>query len=256
MKRIDSMKDPLFQQARFCRSKQGQESTQRIPIEEALIFDALRSEQAPISLILVSDLNWWKAYGGEEFGGFPHAYQISQGLMRKLYPQGRLPAAMALAEIETQKLKDLGFKRRLVVLEDIQDAGNFGCIVRTAEALAYEAVVVLSKELTHMFSRNAVRSSMGSFFRIPLCKSDHQELLSYLRENEVNLVCTSPHAKTLLDDFDPRGKALAVAFGNESAGASEQLQHMAHHNLSVPMQGSIESMNVAVASGIFLYALR
>lgn len=143
-------------------------------------------------------------------------------------------------------------KDRILVLEDIQDPGNLGTIVRTAEAAGIEAVI-MSSGTVDIFSPKVVRSTMGSLLRVPFTYSrDILETVKSLRESGHTVYAA--HLKGASDmrktPFDPRR---AIIIGNEGRGISEPVALLADKRVFIPMQGEVESLNAAVAAAILMY---
>lgn len=142
---------------------------------------------------------------------------------------------------------------RLLVLDGIQDPGNVGTILRTAEAFGVSSTVALAGTVD-LWNPKVVRSAMGAIFRQHAFASSREDLLAYCRAKQVKLLATSAAGEVLEPGFGAQER-LAIVVGNEGSGVSDALIQAADRNVSIPIRG-IESLNVAVATGIILYALR
>lgn len=141
----------------------------------------------------------------------------------------------------------------LVVIDAIQDPGNLGTIVRTADAAGADAVVILPGTCD-AFMPKAVRATAGSIFTIPLVYTEADVLLKWLRTQRVKLVITAPEGG--LSVFEaPLTGALAVTFGNEAHGVSRKLRDAADIALKIPIYGRAESLNVATSAAVCLYEI-
>jgi len=129
-------------------------------------------------------------------------------------PQG----IVATVEVKTRKLNDImpGSTPLLVVLDRIQDPGNLGSIIRTADAAGADAVILLCGTCDPYMGK-VVRASAGSIFNVPVIRTDAAVLLSFLSDSGIRLACSSLDATASLYETDLRGP-LAVVFGNEGAG--------------------------------------
>ena len=139
--------------------------------------------------------------------------------------------------------------RFCLLLEDIQDPGNLGSILRSAAAAGCDAVF-LSKGCTDAWSPKVLRAGMGGHFVLSIHES--ADLLAVAAACEGKLLAGSLTAKTSLYDCDLRGK-LAFAVGNEGAGLSEKLLALSSQKISIPMPGKVESLNVAAAAAVCLF---
>ena len=165
-------------------------------------------------------------------------------------PQGIL----AIAEVPHRSLAALEIPpfARLLVLDAIQDPGNVGTIVRTAAALGATATVALPGTVD-LWNAKVVRSSMGALFHHPAIYCTAVELETFLRETGTELWATDAGGE-MLGEIRPPGR-LAIALGNEGNGLSSFIAGAASRTVGIPIAPGIESLNVAVSAGIFLYEL-
>ena len=166
-------------------------------------------------------------------------------------PQG----VLAIAEVPRRDLNTLDVPSvcRVLVLDGIQDPGNVGTILRTAAALGATATVALPGTVD-LWNPKVIRSSMGAQFHHPALHASLEDSLAFLIRNSIQLWAADVNGGPL-----DRGSApakLAIALGNEGAGISSSLREKAQLTVSLPISGSVESLNVAVAAGILLYELR
>ena len=167
-------------------------------------------------------------------------------------PQGVL--AIAKAPSATLSALDLpNGPLRLLVLDGVQDPGNAGTLVRTGAALGVHAVIALPGT-ADLWSAKSIRSAVGAHFRRPVLHGDIAELQSLLAESRIELWATAGVGAPI--DASPAPERLAVAVGNEGAGVSDAIRELAARSVALPMSSGVESLNVAVAAGIALYALR
>jgi tRNA G18 (ribose-2'-O)-methylase SpoU len=148
--------------------------------------------------------------------------------------------------------------RRLVILEDIIDHTNVGAIFRSVAGLGADAVIV-SPSCADPLYRRSVRVSMGTVLQTPWTRAPYWDsALECLRHNDVSIVALalSPHAQSL-DAFALRApEKLALVLGTEGAGLTPQTLAAADHVVSIPMYRGVDSLNVAAASAVALWALR
>lgn len=171
-------------------------------------------------------------------------------------PQGIL----AIAEIPKHDWGALRIDEpfRVVVLDAVQDPGNVGTIVRTAAALGAAAIVSLPGTVD-LWNAKVVRSSMGALFHHPTFACTWEELASFRSRYAISLWGADAAGEPLsalarAEEAVPR--RLAVAVGNEGSGLGAQTRHGADKLISVEIASTVESLNVAVATGILLYELR
>ena len=166
-------------------------------------------------------------------------------------PQG----VLAIAEIPDRHLADLELapRARLVVLDAVQDPGNVGTILRTSAALGASAVVAMPGTVD-LWNAKVVRSAMGALFHSRAFMSTWAELDTFRTSNAVALWGAEADG-TPLERLQPPDR-LAVVVGNEGAGLSGEARERIGQFVSIPIRSTVESLNVAVATGIILYQLR
>ena len=166
-------------------------------------------------------------------------------------PQG----VLAIGEIPDARLADLALpeRARLIVLDAVQDPGNVGTILRTAAALDASAVVAMPGTVD-LWNAKVVRSAMGALFHSPAFMSTWDELDTFLGRHAMPLWGAESDG-TPLDRLRAPDR-LALMVGNEGAGLSGEGRERVGQYVSIPIGSVVESLNVAVATGILLYQLR
>ena len=139
-----------------------------------------------------------------------------------------------------------------VVLDRLQDPGNIGTILRTADAAGFDLAVFM-KGTADPFSPKVVRSATGSLFRLPMVfVEDAEELTELVHSAGKRLIATAMDAEKAYYDCDLE-KDAAIIIGNEGNGISPELMMRADEKIMIPMAGNTESLNAAVAAGILMY---
>jgi TrmH family RNA methyltransferase len=139
----------------------------------------------------------------------------------------------------------------VLVLDAVQDPGNFGALVRSAEALGAAAVVALPGTVDP-WNPKSVRAAAGSSFRLPIVPLSWSEALAGFREVGFSIVGADSTGRSVRE---VRGERIALVLGNEGAGLSQQVLEVVDELAAVPLRGRAESLNVAAAAAILLYEL-
>lgn len=148
--------------------------------------------------------------------------------------------------------ENLSDRTALLVLDELQDAFNFGACLRCAEVFGMEAVLVGHRNQCGVTSQ-VVRSSAGAVHHLPVARTDNlAAALGELREAGLTIVAASEKAESALPEVDLRGP-VAIVIGNEGAGISEAVLAACTHQVRIPQRGRVSSLNAAVATGIVLY---
>ena len=166
-------------------------------------------------------------------------------------PQGIL----AIGEVPSRRLDtaQLDDGSRVLVLDAIQDPGNTGTILRTAAALGVAQVVALPGTVD-LWNARVVRGAMGAHFHFPALSATWAELDAHFARYEVRLWAADAAGESV-DAVTPPSR-LALIIGNEGAGLSAETRNRVERTVGLPIAPDVESLNVAVATGILLYALR
>ncbi|MCD1259909.1 RNA methyltransferase [Paenibacillus athensensis] len=138
-----------------------------------------------------------------------------------------------------------------IVLDGVQDPGNLGTIIRSADAVGAGAVI-LGRGTVDVLNPKALRSTMGSVFHLPIVEADLAALLPQARERGVRVVTTSLAAQRSCYEADLTA-ATWLLLGNEAKGVSDAVAALADERVIIPMQGQAESLNVAMAATVLLF---
>ncbi len=162
-------------------------------------------------------------------------------------PQGLL-AIMS----KEQYRKEINYKEDIIViLDNVQDPGNIGTILRTIDSIGLTQVIT-SKNSGDVYNPKVVRSTMGAILRVNVIESPNLlETLKELKKHKFEIVATSLQTQNTIYDIDYKKKAIII--GNEANGVSKEVLELADKKVKIPMLGKTESLNAAVATGIITY---
>lgn len=158
----------------------------------------------------------------------------------------------SLEEILQQGKREGGQETFLLVLENIQDPGNLGTLFRTGEGAGVDGII-MSRQTADIYNPKAVRSTMGSIYRIPFVYAENfGETIGLLRKKGISVYAAHLAGGKFYDEFDYTHKT-AFLIGNEANGLEEETVRLADNCIKIPMQGKLESLNAAVASAVLMY---
>ncbi len=175
--------------------------------------------------------------------------EVFRSLSDTVTPQG----VLAVVKQPSWTLEQLSFENgcRLLLLDDIQDPGNLGTILRTAEAAGVD-MVIMSEGCADIFNPKVIRSTMGSIFRLPFVTDDLVSVIEMLKTEGVTV-----YGAALEGSSDYRkvefSEKTAIVIGNEGNGISGNVLNAVNEKIRIPMKGQIESLNAAVSAAILLY---
>ena len=149
-------------------------------------------------------------------------------------------------ELEIDYTQDI-----IVALDDIQDPGNLGTILRTVDSIGLNQILV-SKGTTDSYNPKVVRSTMGAIFRVKIIECENlEQTLKEVKKHKFQILVTSLQTENSIYDIKYNKKAIVI--GNEANGVEQTIQKMADIKVKIPMLGKTESLNASVATGIVLY---
>jgi TrmH family RNA methyltransferase len=143
----------------------------------------------------------------------------------------------------------------IIVLDKIQDPGNLGTIIRAADAAGFKDII-LTKGSVDCYNEKCVRSSMGSIFNMNIVYMEELQLIQFLKEKKYKFLVTALENNSIEYTDITLSEKNAIIFGSEGNGVSDNFLKVADETVIIPIYGSAESLNVAMASGIILYKVR
>ena len=181
-------------------------------------------------------------------------YSVPPHVLERLCDTRTPQGVVAVCELPATRLSGLPPEGTLLVLDRVQDPGNLGTLLRTADAAGVSGLALLAGT-TDAYAPKAVRSSMGSLFHLPVVQDvSEADLLAYCMAQQYDLVVTSLEGSTDLYQTRLQGRK-ALVLGSEAAGVSPTLLAAAHTRLRIPMAGQAESLNVAMSGAIILFEM-
>ena len=216
------------------------------------MFEEICEQKERVRKAYFSESYWKETYEKGNQPVVPYeivADSVFDAMAETVTPQG----VLAIVEMPEYSLEQMIEKAgTLLLLEDLQDPGNLGTMLRTAEA-AGVAGVILSKKSVDVYNPKVIRSTMGAVYRVPfLYVEDFIGLLCSLKEQKVRLLAAHLQGTKSFDKADYRGK-VGILIGNEANGLSDEVSDLAEEKVIIPMAGNVESLNAAVAGALLMY---
>lgn len=244
MEHITSLKNPKVAAWKALKDRKGRRESGCFLVEGRKMVEEALASAFDVETVLV-----------QEGVSFP------DGLTMPVY---ELPAHVLAAVCDTKtpqgiaavvRMKEQSaLGKHIVVLDGVQDPGNVGTIIRTADAAGLDGVL-LSNQCADVFSPKVLRATMGSIFRMNLRTTDDLPgELTKLREKGYSILSSQLDGTPFYERQDV-AERFALIIGNEGNGVSEQVQQTATHRVRLPMRGGAESLNAAIAAAIMMYEL-
>lgn len=179
--------------------------------------------------------------------------EVSKEVYQKLAYRDTTEGIIAVAKTKSFELNQLILKENplILVAESPEKPGNIGAMLRTADAANLDAVIIANPK-TDLYNPNIVRSSVGCLFTNQIATGTTNEIIDFLKEKNIHFYCATLQNSTNYDTQD-YSKPTALVVGTEATGITEEFRNHATQNIIIPMQGSIDSMNVSVAAAILIF---
>ena len=180
-------------------------------------------------------------------------FECTKPVFEKMSYRDRPEGLLAVAPQVHWTLADLKLPENplIVVAEAIEKPGNLGTILRSADAAGVTAVIICDR-CTDINNPNVVRASTGTLFAIPVVEASSDEVLAWLRKNNIQILAATPHTDFGYYDVDLK-KGTALVVGTEQYGLTDKWMNSADLKVKIPMLGQADSLNVASATTILLY---
>ena len=189
----------------------------------------------------------------DQLAAFPQTVWVSEDILLDLADSQTPQGIVAVVQKEEVGQSDLS-QGKFLFLEDVQDPGNVGTIIRTADAAGFTGVIV-SEKSADIYSFKTLRSMQGSHFHLPIYRMSSQSLLEEAKKAAIPVLATTLSK----DSVDYRElvpiENFVLVMGNEGQGISPLMAESADQLVHISMKGQAESLNVAVAAGILIFHL-
>mgnify|MGYP001162892038 CR=1 FL=1 len=251
--RITSTSNSIIKQLRELTGRKGRLRYNAFIIEGLKLVEEALSYKVPVSYFLVAESLYPEIRSMMEGNNAAPVYLVPDGLFEKVSttetPQGILAVA-PLSISQDPSLTDRG--SRFVILERLQDPGNLGTIIRTADACGFDGVL-LSPGCADPYNPKAMRSAMGSVFHIPILScADIFGTTDKLKGRGIRIVAAHTRDSDIVWNL-PLADRIAVVIGNEGSGLSQRMLDAIDIRVMIPMPGKAESLNAASAASMILY---
>jgi RNA methyltransferase, TrmH family len=189
-----------------------------------------------------------------EIGKYPTAMvKVNPEVYAKIAYRGSAEGILAIFESFDTKLQNLNASENsiFIVLESVEKPGNLGAILRTADAAGVDGVIICDPQ-TDVFNPNVIRSSLGCLFTVKIAVCDRDEYFRWATTLKLSTKLASVQATDYYYKSDLKGP-LSLVFGTEAEGLSADWYEHAHEKLKIPMEGMIDSLNVAASVAIMVF---
>lgn len=253
MQVITSKDNEQIKQIRKLKDKKYRDEMGLYVVEGIKTVNEAIAEEADIQTIVICDdsneqdeLKQKMLYEVAKYNIIYVSQKVFEFISEVMHPQG------ILAVIKKKKESSINYKADLIVfLDNIQDPGNLGTIIRTVDSIGLTQII-LSKGTVDSYSPKVVRSTMSGIFRVEAVEvEDKIQAIKEMKKHGFKVVATS--LETSKSIYDISYNKTVVVIGNEANGVSKEVLDLADEKIKIPMLGKTESLNASVATGIVLY---
>ena len=253
MEVINSIKHEKIVLARAVKTRKGRDEHQKMLLEGEQTLDWAIEHGLEVEYILFVE----SVRAAVEKKYLKHnvaAFQVSEGIQKKVADKNYVIPIIGVGRMP-QKVSS-AHPNFLVVLDDVKDYGNLGTIIRTCHAFGIREIASTTSEF-ELYQQKTIEASRGSVFSTHVTKYENSiDAIKKLRENEYQVVVTSPRGNNLQSLVELKPQPVALIVGNESNGVSPEFEAHADFLVQIPMSETVESLNVGVATGISIYELK
>lgn len=180
-------------------------------------------------------------------------YEVSQQVFEKVAYREGSDGLIALMKPKQHSLVDLSIKSNpfIIILESVEKPGNLGAILRTADAAQVDAVIVCDPQ-TDVYNPNAIRSSVGCIFTVPVAVCSSTEALAWLKQQGITSYAAELQASEWYQDVNYTTPS-AIVMGTEADGLTDFWLNNADKRIKIPMRGKIDSLNVSVSTAVITF---
>lgn len=255
MQIITSKDNEIIKSIRKLKERKYREQENEYIIEGIKLIEEAIQEKAEISKIIICDecmkenkIDTKIMYEIARYDCFSVPEKVFKTITDVNTPQGIL-AVLKKNNVEN---KNIDYAEDVIlVLDNIQDPGNLGTILRTVDSVGLKQIIV-SKGSVDPFSPKVVRSTMGAIFRLNIIEVENmEEFLQESKEYNFKVIATSLETKASIYDIEYTKTIIVI--GNEANGVSKEVLSQADKKVKIPMLGRTESLNASVATGVILY---
>lgn len=174
---------------------------------------------------------------------------VSKNVMKKLSSLDTPPNIIGVCKMLSKK--ELG--KKVLLLDDIQDPGNLGTIIRSSVAFNVDSIV-MSLNTVDLYNPKVIRSTQGMIFKINLIKDDLGQVIEKLKSKNIPIYTTNVNGGENIKNINSTD-SYGLIMGNEGNGVKDEISALADRKIYIPMNNKVESLNVSVAASILLYEL-
>lgn len=251
LKEILSSKNALIKETKKLQQKKYRQQTQSYLLEGFHLIQEAKAADVILKEVFISQrgLKEWSEWIEEKLTDY---YLVSDEVLKTLASQPTPQGIIAVAEMPQEEKED--YAGAWLLLDNVQDPGNVGTMIRTADAAGFTGVI-LGKGSADLYNPKTLCSTQGSLYHLSVRAGDLTEVIPQFQQAG-SLVLGTALDKEAKDYLNVEKMSdFALVMGNEGQGMSAELLALTDQNLYIPIKGQAESLNVAIAAGVLMFHL-
>ncbi|MBO0424214.1 TrmH family RNA methyltransferase [Enterococcus plantarum] len=251
MKEILSTKNAMIKELKKLHKKKYREEKQQYIIEGFHLIEEAEKANSQIDWVLFNQRgrtewsDWLDEQPQERL--IQVSYEVLESLSELPTPQGMI-AIIRMPELENT----IQFSGGWLLLDNVQDPGNVGTMIRTADAAGLSGVI-LGEGCSDIYNTKVLRAMQGSNYHLPVIFKPLDNIIDMFKKLKIPIYGTELNPEAIIYQKIPRTKNYALIMGNEGQGISSRFLEETDQNIYIPIKGAAESLNVAIAAGILMY---
>ncbi len=259
IKEITSLKNPQVKNVVGLRERRFRDETGLTIVEGVREISLAQQAKLTFSQVFIEE-SFLKVSENKDFVAAMSAqaeeiFCLPEYVFEKMTFGHRHEGVLGVCTQPKKKLSDIKLSADplLIVAESVEKPGNLGAILRTADAVKADGLIVCDPA-TDIYNPNVIRSSLGTIFSVCTVQASNEEVLKFFKANKILAYATLPASGEPYFHVDMK-PALAVIMGSEEQGLSEFWQKHCDKALYIPMKGKVDSLNVSVSAAVVLYEI-
>lgn len=254
MQQITSKENKLIKHIIKLKEKKYRKEYNEYIIEGVKIVEEAIQEKAKIKQIIISEeainSELVQKHLKEDLTKIEYI-QVPESIFKLISEVERPQGVLAVIEKEEND-ENIDLEQEIILaLDDLQDPGNLGTIIRTLDSVGLKQILI-SKGTTDPYNPKVIRSTMGAIFRVKIVECENlKETLKKLQNNNFKIMVTDLNTEKSIYDINLQKNVIVI--GNEANGVSEEIKSIADIRAIIPMFGKTESLNASIATGVILY---
>ena len=257
MKKIKSNNNPIIKKLKILQKKSSERKKCKNFIVEGLkeIEKAIKNGYEIKSLFISENSLLLDLNNNNSLSKYlKNCFIVKSDLFKKICYRSNDNNIIGIIKAKNHNLNDLIIPKKplIVIIQSPEKPGNIGAIIRTIDAANIDLLIIADPK-TDIYNPNIIRSSLGSVFSVPIVIENSKKIINYLKLNQIQIIVAAINKKSMYYDEINFNLPLALVFGSEDKGLDNDWINNSDQMVKIPMKSNVDSLNLSVSAGIFIY---